>query len=100
MAAGVTVGDTGGMTAPSSTAVIRQWAREHGFSVGDRGRLSPEVLAAYATSGSRSTGAGYDKPAPTPVAAAGRTVRPAVRIPVQPRPGATGIGHRVTARIN
>lgn len=26
---------------------IRQWAREQGMQVGDRGRLSPELVAAY-----------------------------------------------------
>lgn len=29
------------------TAAIRAWARENGFEVGERGRLSPEIHAAY-----------------------------------------------------
>ena len=28
-------------------AAVRQWAREHGYTVSDRGRLSSEVTAAY-----------------------------------------------------
>lgn len=34
-------------TSPQSS-VVRQWARSKGMEVGERGRLSPEVLAAYA----------------------------------------------------
>lgn len=40
------------MAAPSDsvsdTENIRAWARENGFEVGDRGRLSEEIRAAYA----------------------------------------------------
>lgn len=35
-------------TIATSTAVIRDWARAQGLIVGDRGRLSPQVLDAYA----------------------------------------------------
>jgi hypothetical protein len=35
------------MRANASTAVIRQWARQQGLAVGDRGRLAPAVLEAY-----------------------------------------------------
>lgn len=38
------------MTAATSTSVIRQWARAQGLTVGDRVRLTPQVLDAYATS--------------------------------------------------
>lgn len=31
----------------SSTADIRKWARVAGLVVGDRGRLSPDIVAAY-----------------------------------------------------
>jgi Lsr2 len=31
----------------SSTAEIRAWAQQHGLEVADRGRLRPEVLAAF-----------------------------------------------------
>jgi hypothetical protein len=31
----------------SSTADIRKWARAAGLVVGDRGRLSPDIVAAY-----------------------------------------------------
>jgi hypothetical protein len=30
-----------------STAEVRQWARARGYAVGDRGRLSPNLVAAY-----------------------------------------------------
>jgi hypothetical protein len=33
--------------APPSAAVVRRWARAQGLEVADRGRLRPEVLAAY-----------------------------------------------------
>ena len=29
------------------TAVIRQWARDHGHQVSDRGRISKSIMAAY-----------------------------------------------------
>lgn len=32
----------------SSTADIRQWAREQGFDVADRGRIHQDITAAYA----------------------------------------------------
>jgi len=31
----------------SQAALIRQWARDNGYAVGERGRLRPEVTAAY-----------------------------------------------------
>jgi hypothetical protein len=31
----------------SSTADIRKWAKRAGLAVGDRGRLSPDIVAAY-----------------------------------------------------
>ncbi|HWH29269.1 MAG TPA: hypothetical protein VNU26_09965 [Mycobacteriales bacterium] len=34
------------MTTPS-TAEVRAWARDKGFPVGDRGRLSPDLVAQY-----------------------------------------------------
>lgn len=84
------------MTASTSTAVIRQWARDNGVTVGERGRLSPQVLAAYA-----STKPPFGQ---APRAAAVTAARPAGRAPgalavhVRPTPGATGIGHRIVAR--
>ena len=88
------------MTAPASTAVIRQWARDNGLTVGDRGRLSPQLLSAYASSGiSKLKATTEDKPASKPVPAASRQVR-AVRVAVRPTPGATGIAHKVAARSN
>ncbi len=37
-----------------STAQVRQWARSHGYAVGDRGRLSPNLVAAYLADQRRS----------------------------------------------
>lgn len=31
----------------SENVKIRTWAREHGFTIGDRGRISGEIMAAY-----------------------------------------------------
>jgi hypothetical protein len=31
-----------------STAQVREWARRHGYAVSDRGRISREVLEAFA----------------------------------------------------
>lgn len=33
--------------APTDSAKIREWARKNGFSVGDRGRIRPEITEAY-----------------------------------------------------
>ena len=98
MAAGSVVVDTGGMTATASTAVIRQWARDNGLVVGDRGRLSPQLLNAYANSGtSKPKTTTEDKLASAPSQSPRRQVR-AVRVSVHPTPGATGIAHKVAAR--
>lgn len=99
MSAEPLVADTGDMTAPTSTAVIRQWARDNGLPVGDRGRLSPELLTAYAGSSSAKP-----SPAAPKLSAPGRAGRRkaslAVRVPVQPTPGATGIAHKIAARAS
>lgn len=34
-------------TTPPKSSDVRQWARQKGLDVGERGRLSPDVLAAY-----------------------------------------------------
>jgi hypothetical protein len=34
--------------APPTTADVRAWAQEHGYAVSDRGRLRPEIWAAFA----------------------------------------------------
>jgi hypothetical protein len=31
----------------ADTATVRRWAREQGLPVGDRGRISPDLVAAY-----------------------------------------------------
>lgn len=99
MSAEPLVADTGDMTAPTSTAVIRQWARDNGLPVGDRGRLSPELLTAYAASGSAKSGTTSPK-LTAPARASRRRASLAVRVLVQPTPGAIGIAHKVAARAN
>ena len=97
MAAQRPVADTDCMTAPTSTAVIRQWARDNGLPVGERGRLSPELLSAYANS-SRATPAPPKAKIAAPTRAATRQARGPLNIPIQPTPGATGLAHKITAR--
>ena len=88
------------MTAPASTAVIRQWARDNGLTVGDRGRLSPQLLSAYANSGtSKPKETTKSKPASAPDQSPRRQIR-AVRVSVHPTPGATGIARTVAARLS
>lgn len=99
MAGGWAVPDTDGMTAPTSTAVIRQWARDNGLPVGDRGRLSPELLSAYAGSSPAKPSAAAPKLS-APARSSQRKASRAVRIPIQPTPGATGIAHKIVARAN
>lgn len=41
-----------------STAEVRAWAKAAGYEVADRGRLRPEILAAYATAHSQDGVAG------------------------------------------
>jgi hypothetical protein len=36
-----------GSRSASNTSDVRSWARSHGYSVNDRGRVASEVLAAY-----------------------------------------------------
>jgi hypothetical protein len=99
MAALSAVVDTGGMTAPISTAVIRQWARDNGLPVGDRGRLSPQLLTAYASSAPSKP----EMPEIKITSSGGRSRRQSprvVRVPVQPMPGATGIAHKIAARAS
>lgn len=88
------------MTATDSPPVIRQWARDNGFSVGDRGRLSPDVLTAYAgreadVGGSAKAVLAADLPDVPQRFAAGR-----LQLAVRPKPGATGISRRVRARAS
>lgn len=75
--------------APTPAAVVRRWAKENGFPVGDRGRLSPEVLAAFAAAheGAQPVGPA----APVSAASAGGRLLP---------PGAqrTASGYSVVAR--
>ena len=82
------------------TAVIRQRARDNGLPVGDRGRLSPQLLSAYANSGSSKPQVTIkDGLASAPAPAPRRQAR-GVRVAVRPTPGATGIAHKVAARSN
>lgn len=43
-----TGGSGGGASADSDAAKIREWARENGYTVSERGRISAEVREAYA----------------------------------------------------
>lgn len=40
-------GSGGGRTSSSESSAIREWAREHGYTVNERGRIPAEVKAAY-----------------------------------------------------
>ena len=82
------------MTANASTAFIRQWARAQGMTVGDRGRLSPQVLHAYSASHSQHRPAS----APTVRKTNKKRDRAQLRVPVRPLPGATGTARTIAAR--
>jgi hypothetical protein len=88
--------DTGGMTPLPPAAVIRKWARDNGIHVGDRGRLSPDLLAAYSAN-DVSTFAPPAKPQKQQVIKGSGGM---LRVAVLPVPGATGVGRRVIARIS
>lgn len=56
----------------ADTAAVRQWAREQGYPVGDRGRLSPDLVRAYeAATGAQSGAAPAGPPARRPAAGRG-----------------------------
>ena len=82
------------MTVATSTSVIRQWARAEGLTVGDRGRLSPQVLDAYATSHDQIKQSAA--PAATTATQVSRSA--GLRIGVRPVPGATGKLRTISAR--
>ena len=97
------------MTVPASTSEIRHWARAQGMSVGDRGRLSPEILTAYAESQSSAqqpTAQPASTAQTTQTAQTAQTVLTAraagagsrSRVVVRPVPGATGITRTISAR--
>ena len=39
---------TTGKTSPADTKAVREWARENGYDVSDRGRIPANVMQAYA----------------------------------------------------
>ena len=82
------------MTTATSTSVIRLWARAQGLTVGERGRLSPQVLDAYATSHAKL------RPSTTPEPMKATTFAPGagLRIGVSPVPGAKGNTRTISAR--
>ncbi len=88
----------GCMTSNASTAVIRQWARERGIAVGDRGRLAPAVLAAYQSEAS-TTAPDRDGPRPSGTRPTNVNIS-GYRIVASPVSGATGTGRRVRARVS
>ena len=79
------------MTVAASPSEIRQWARTQGMTVGNRGRLSPETVAAYAVDQSQS-----QQPAATTTSAT--KAGAGSRIVVRPAPGAIGITRTISAR--
>ena len=82
------------MTVAASTSMIRQWARTQGMTVGDRGRLSPEVLAAHAAGQSPSQQPTVHPAAKTSTTKAGS----GDTVVVRPVPGAIGITRTISAR--
>lgn len=86
----------------ASTAEVRQWALENGIAVGDRGRLAPDLHAAFALT--RRASPQDAKAAAVTVeevlhdgpAAGSRTA--GVRVSASPRPGSAGVTRRVKAR--
>jgi len=69
-----------------STSQVRQWAREQGVPVGDRGRIPADLVAQYLAAHGRAR----------PVAAAGRRA-PAAPAPRAPSDG-VAIGRTVHAK--
>ena len=82
------------MTVAACTSVIRQWARAVGLTVGDRGRLSPQVLDAYANSHDQIE----QSAAPAATTATQVSRGAGLRIGVRPVPGATGNRRTISAR--
>lgn len=85
------------MTVAASTAEIRHWARAQGMTVGDRGRLSPEILTAYADSQSSAQQPTVE-PGPTVPTASAAEAGSRSRVVVALSPGATGITRTISAR--
>jgi hypothetical protein len=86
------------MRSNASTAVIRQWARQQGIAVGDRGRLAPAVLAAYQSKAS-ATASVHEEERLVDARATTLTTG-GYRIAPSPVSGATGTGRRVRARVS
>jgi len=82
------------MTTATSTSVIRLWARAQGLTVGERGRLSPQVLDAYATGHVKL----WPSAAPEPMNATMVAPGAGLRIGVSPVPGAKGNTCTISAR--
>ena len=88
------------MTTTASAAMIRQWARASGLPVGQRGRLSPDILAAYGAQQSEARPKAVVAPAPPADTGRGEPLVGTAlhRIAAKPAPGASGVGRRVKAR--
>ncbi len=86
------------MSSNASTAVIRQWARQQGIAVGDRGRLAPAVLAAYRSEASAT--ASEREGARLAGARPAALTTGDYRIAASPVSGATGTGRRLRARVS
>ena len=82
------------MTVAAPTSEIRRWARTQGMTVGDRGRLPPGILAAYAASRGQSQ-------SPTTPDGHGdkhQLADSGNKVAVRPVPGATGSTRTISAR--
>jgi hypothetical protein len=87
----------GQMTQTASTAQIRQWARDAGLPVAERGRLSPETLAAFEAAHSEVVGTPSTPPLPA-VPTPRRSDLPGKRIIARPRKSGGPTGRKVRAR--
>jgi hypothetical protein len=86
------------MTGTVAPAMIRQWARQRGLAVGDRGRLAPDVVAAYKAAKNDGSAAVPESSAPSG-AILPASYSAALRVRAKPAPGATGTARRVRARV-
>ena len=63
-----------------STSQVRQWAREHGVPVGDRGRIPADLVARYLAANGRTRPAAAAKARRAPAAPTQRTSSEGVTI--------------------
>ncbi len=87
------------MPTSTNTSVIRQWARERGLQVGIRGRLKPEIVAAYNREllSKQDDGAGQPSPVGSEEPRAAASPQ-ALRVLPRPAVAHAGSSRRVQAR--